>query len=141
MLRLGLAFGDEAERGGIDAVSQPIFVQGDKDKLKQVFINLVSNACEAIAEGEAVSWLIHVDGSRQTQIKVHNGGKPIPPDVLPHLTKPFFTTKSSGNGLGLASTRRIIEAHNGTLVIESTEENGTTVTVSLPLCELESSVS
>ena len=117
----------------IDAPSNPTLVQGDKDKLKQVFINLVSNACEAIAEGETVSWQIHADASDRTHIRVHNGGKPIPADVLPHLTKPFFTTKSSGNGLGLAITKRIIEAHNGTLVIESTAEQGTTVTVSLPL--------
>ncbi|MEM9217410.1 MAG: HAMP domain-containing sensor histidine kinase [Cyanobacteria bacterium P01_F01_bin.150] len=117
----------------IENTTQPIWIQGDKDKLKQVFINLVSNACEAIAEGETVSWQIYADTSSYTQIQVHNEGKPIPPDVLPHLTKPFFTTKSSGNGLGLAITKRIIEAHNGTLVIESTEETGTTVTVSLPL--------
>lgn len=116
----------------IEATSQPTLVQGDKDKLKQVFINLVSNACEAIAEGETVSWHIRTDATKRTQIWVHNGGTPIPPDVLPHLTKPFFTTKSSGNGLGLAITKRIIEAHKGTMVIESTEENGTTVTVSLP---------
>ena len=118
----------------IDKTTQPTLIQGDKDKLKQVFINLVSNACEAIQEGETVSWQIHTDTARDnTQIQVHNGGKPIPPDILPHLTKPFFTTKASGNGLGLAITKRIIEAHKGTLVIESTEEKGTTVTVSLPL--------
>lgn len=111
----------------------PVMVKGDRDKLKQVFINLVSNACEAIPAGERVRWQV-MNGSdpHRIEICVHNGGDPIPPDVLPRLTQPFFTTKSSGNGLGLAITKRIVEAHNGTLTITSTSEDGTTVTVSLP---------
>ena len=117
----------------ISAYAKPVWIQGDKDKLKQVFINLVSNACEAIDEGESVTWTISrsVD-SEAIRVVVHNGGPPIPADVLPKLTKPFFTTKSSGNGLGLAITKRIVEAHGGQLVIESAKATGTTVTVSLP---------
>ncbi|MEB3209744.1 MAG: HAMP domain-containing sensor histidine kinase, partial [Leptolyngbyaceae bacterium] len=115
------------------ATSDEVVVKGDRDKLKQVFINLVSNACEAIPSGETVSWKIECNGNpKQIQIQVHNGGEPIPPDVLPQLTKPFFTTKSSGNGLGLAITKRIVEAHDGTLSFTSTAEDGTTVTVVLP---------
>jgi len=112
---------------------EPVRVRGDRDKLKQVFINLVSNACEAIPGGETVQWHIQ-NGSdhHRIEISVHNGGNPIPADVLPRLTQPFFTTKSSGNGLGLAITKRIVEAHNGSLTIISTAESGTTVTVSLP---------
>jgi len=113
--------------------SQPVWIQGDKDKLKQVFINLISNACEAVLDGEVVSWSITLkDNHSHVQVRVHNGGDPIPPDILPKLTKPFFTTKSSGNGLGLAITKRIVEAHDGSLAIESTPQCGTTVTVCLP---------
>lgn len=112
----------------------PVMVKGDRDKLKQVFINLVSNACEAISVGETVRWhMLNGRDPHRIDVFVHNNGDPIPPDVLPRLTQPFFTTKSSGNGLGLAITKRIVEAHNGTLTITSTEEEGTTVTVSLPL--------
>lgn len=108
-------------------------VKGDRDKLKQVFINLISNACEAVPPGEVVTWQAEANGSaNHIQIRVHNGGDPIPADVLPNLTKPFFTTKSSGNGLGLAITKRIVEAHRGSLRIESSVEAGTTVTVTLP---------
>lgn len=112
----------------------PVRVSVDPDKLKQVFINLVGNACEAIAPGEVVTWQVKPElAHRQVCIPIHNGGDPIPPDVLPNLTKPFFTTKSSGNGLGLAIVKRIVEAHEGELGIESTAEMGTTVSVRLPL--------
>ncbi|MEO1347410.1 MAG: PAS domain S-box protein [Cyanobacteria bacterium J06635_15] len=106
-------------------------IKGDKDKLKQVFINLVSNACEAAPAGETITWRL-AQSNGQVNVEVHNGGEPIPPDVLPKLTQPFFTTKASGNGLGLAITRRIIEAHNGELTIQSSVDLGTTVSITLP---------
>ncbi|NJL85016.1 MAG: PAS domain S-box protein, partial [Leptolyngbyaceae cyanobacterium SM1_1_3] len=112
---------------------QPAIVLGDIDKLKQVFINLISNACEAIAAGERVTCQIEVTPRQQAIVRVHNGGEPIPLEVLPKLTQPFFTTKSSGNGLGLAITKRIIEAHRGELAIASTCAGGTTVTITFPL--------
>jgi PAS domain S-box-containing protein len=113
---------------------QPVCVLVDRDKLKQVFINLISNACEAIAVGETVSWKIEICFQQKlVYIQIYNQGEPIPPAVLANLTKPFFTTKSNGNGLGLAIVKRIVEAHRGTLLIESTAEiGGTQVTVILP---------
>lgn len=108
-------------------------VMGDRDKLKQVFINLVTNACEAIPPAETVTWTLTLTQEQQIEIKIHNGGDPIPPDVLPKLTQPFVSTKSNGNGLGLAITKRIVEAHGGHLKIQSTPEEGTTVTARLPL--------
>jgi signal transduction histidine kinase len=65
-------------------------------------------------------------------MQVHNGGDPIPADVLPKLTQPFVSTKASGTGLGLAIVKRIITAHGGELQIESTPSQGTTFTVILP---------
>lgn len=107
-------------------------VLSDRDRLKQVFINLFSNACEASPENSTVTCSITRDRCFVT-VAIHNAGDPIPSDILPKLTQPFFTTKSSGNGLGLAITRRIIEAHNGTLEFTSSEATGTVVTVRLPL--------
>ena len=106
-------------------------VHGDRDRLKQVFINLLSNACEAIAGGDTITCTLS-EAENAIQIAIHNGGDPIPPEVLPKLTQPFFTTKSSGNGLGLAITRRIVEAHKGSLSITSSADTGTTVIVQLP---------
>ncbi|MEL6247909.1 MAG: PAS domain S-box protein [Cyanobacteria bacterium J06627_15] len=118
--------------------AQPIPIAADTDKIKQVFINLFTNACEAIEAGDKVTcWIEETPTAdpitgRYITVHVHNGGPPIPPDVLPQLTQPFFTTKSSGNGLGLAITKRIIESHDGELTISSTAEAGTRVSVRLP---------
>jgi signal transduction histidine kinase len=111
-------------------------VRGDKDKLKQVFINIVRNACEAVAEADTVTWAVNnCIAPGQVYIQVHNGGDPMPPEVLQRLTEPFYTTKSSGTGLGLAIVKRIVEAHNGALSIRSTAKEGTTVSVQLSTIE------
>ena len=109
------------------------WIVGDVDKLKQVFINLVRNACEAVPPGEPVTWHIAPGPTPHSLcVTIHNGGDPIPPAVLAKLGQPFFTTKPGGNGLGLAIVKRIVEAHGGALTIESTAEAGTTVRVVLP---------
>jgi signal transduction histidine kinase len=115
--------------------SDPMWVLGDQDKLKQVLINLVCNACEAIEPGGRIVWTLNFcPRDRTVQIQIYNGGESIPPEVLSRLTKPFFTTKSTGNGLGLAIVKRIVEAHKGRLDIESSETiGGTRVSVILPL--------
>lgn len=111
-----------------------INIQGDEDKIKQVLINIVQNACEAVDAGEEVKLQVDCNNSQKfCCIQVHNGGECIPPDILPKLTQPFFSTKSSGTGLGLAITKRIVEAHNGEFLIQSNAEEGTLVTVKLPL--------
>ncbi|MBW4620460.1 MAG: PAS domain S-box protein [Cyanosarcina radialis HA8281-LM2] len=111
----------------------PIEVSADKDKLKQVVINLVTNALEAVDAGEVVTVKLQLESEdRRIYLEVHNGGAPIPSEILPKLTKPFFTTKPTGNGLGLAIVKRIVEAHGGELQIESSALAGTTVTVELP---------
>ncbi|MFB2834941.1 ATP-binding protein [Floridanema evergladense] len=114
-------------------IIQPIQVSADKDKLKQVLINLVMNAYEAINEGETIIIQVQEIENDRVFIKIHNGGSPISEDILPQLTKPFFTTKPNGNGLGLAIVKRIIEAHGGNLQIESSAITGTLVKVDLPL--------
>lgn len=113
-------------------LEQTARILGDRDRLKQVFINLLSNACEAAPSGDTVTCALAQD-NHHVIVAVHNGGEPIPPEVLPKLTQPFFTTKSTGNGLGLAITRRIVEAHDGTIHFASSKERGTTVTVRLPM--------
>ncbi len=109
----------------------PAVIQGDKDKLKQVFINLICNACEAVSENESVNWSVqHM--TKEVSIRVHNEGELIPADKIEQITKPFFTTKLTGNGLGLAIARRIVEAHGGQLEIESNLLIGTVVRIKIP---------
>lgn len=109
-------------------------VECDKDKLKQVLINLVRNAFEAVAQGDTVR--LQVDSNvnlNQVCINVHNGGEPIPPDILRKLTQPFYSTKYSGTGLGLAISKRIVEVYSGHMLIQSNAAEGTTISVRLPM--------
>ncbi|MEH2376712.1 ATP-binding protein [Nostoc sp.] len=108
-------------------------ILGDKDKLKQVFINIVRNACEAVAAGDIVKWKVDCSHINQVCINVHNGGEPISSEVLAKLSQPFFSTKPCGTGLGLAISKRIVNAHNGELLICSDLLTGTTVSVQLPV--------
>jgi signal transduction histidine kinase len=94
----------------------------------------VKNACEAAKEGEVITWrVVRCITLNTVCISIHNGGDPIPLDVLGKLGTPFFTTKPCGNGLGLAIVKQILEAHGGDLTISSAPETGTIVSVILPL--------
>jgi PAS domain S-box-containing protein len=111
-----------------------VWIAGDPDKLRQVLINLLKNACEASVPEEEITWRIDPSvNDNQVCISIHNGGTLIPCEVLSKLGTPFFTTKVSGNGLGLAIVRRIVEAHKGELLIQSESDIGTFVRIHLPL--------
>ncbi len=112
----------------------PAWVLGDVDKLKQVCFNIFANACEAVGAGEEVLCQITL-APPHVLLEVQNGGKVIDPEVLPQLTDPFYTTKPTGIGLGLALVKRIIVAHGGELRIRSAVGKGTTVTVALPFVQ------
>lgn len=111
-------------------------ILADSDRLKQVFINLFRNACEAIATGEVVTCEIATcENPAQVCIRIHNRGEPIPPEILLKLTEPFCSTKASGTGLGLAIVKQIVTAHNGDLSIQSDAIIGTVVSVRLPITD------
>jgi PAS domain S-box-containing protein len=113
-----------------------VWVLGDPDKLKQVFVNLLRNACEAIETGDTITWRIQPGTMPcQVQISVQNYGNLIPPELINQLGTPFFTTKPSGNGLGLAIVKQIIQAHQGELCITSDPDHGTIVSIQLPTLE------
>jgi PAS domain S-box-containing protein len=115
---------------------QSVWMLGDRDKLKQIFINLIRNACEAVEPGETITWRLEPGAdANQFCVSIHNNGAPIPSEVLAKLGTPFFTTKPSGNGLGLAIVRRIIEAHSGKFSIQSEVGMGTIVKIHFPLAQ------
>jgi len=110
-------------------------VQGDRNKLKQVIINLVRNAFEAIEVGETVTCHLSLDQNPEyCCVSVVNQGNPIPPEILPKLTEPFVSNKSDGTGLGLAIVKQIVINHGGSLAIESDQHTGTKISVILPKC-------
>lgn len=112
---------------------QPINILGDADKLKQIFINLLRNACEAVENGELIKWRVCYPYQDYVRISINNGGYPISSFSLSKVTQPFYSTKPDGTGLGLAIVERIVKAHGGKLSIQSNITTGTTVNVELPI--------
>ncbi|BAY99292.1 GAF sensor signal transduction histidine kinase [Tolypothrix tenuis PCC 7101] len=113
--------------------SSAVTISGDKDKLKQVFINIVRNACEAVADGDIIRWEVNTALPGEVCINVHNDGNHIPSEIICKLSQPFFSTKPEGTGLGLAITKRIVNAHGGQFCIQSQPLIGTDVSVQLPV--------
>ncbi|MBI1363245.1 MAG: HAMP domain-containing protein [Proteobacteria bacterium] len=112
----------------------PCTIMADKNKLLQALINLVKNACEAHSGTKSVLISASYD-ERTAHIRIQNGGKPIPTDVMDRLFEPFFTTKTGGTGLGLPTTKRLIEEMGGEITLESTPALGTIATITLPLAK------
>ena len=111
---------------------------GDSEKLKQVIINLVVNAIEAMKEGGTLTARVECTSERVT-LAVEDTGPGIPPDVLANVFDPFFTTKEAGTGLGLSIVRKIVDAHAGEVRIETERGAGTKVIVSVPVADRLSS--
>ena len=115
-------------------------VLADPEQLKQVLINLVQNAAEALSKGgmiklRAVESQIPLGGRMRDVliIEVEDNGTGIPPEVQKRLFDPFFTTKPSGTGLGLSIAARIVERHAGALRFQTAVNRGTTFGVVLPV--------
>lgn len=104
----------------------------EDNQLKQVFINLLKNAMEAMASGGNIHIYVSV-GKTELTVNIKDEGKGITKDTLEKIGHPFYTTKENGNGLGLVVTQRIIEAHGGAFSIESEVGRGTTAKLIFPL--------
>jgi len=101
-----------------------LLVKADPRAIEQVFVNLISNAIEAMEEhGGSLNIKLRPASAQiipaQCEIIIADTGPGIPDDVVEHIFEPFLTTKSSGTGLGLAITKRIVTAHEGNIYVES----------------------
>jgi len=111
---------------------RPLPVRGDPDRLGQVFANIVRNALQVMPDGGK----LRVTTSRAdglARVAFADTGPGFPPDSLGRVFEPYFTTKRSGLGLGLALSLRIVEAHGGTLSVANRPQGGALVIVSMPL--------
>ena len=120
-------------------------LEGEEDRLKQVFLNLIKNAVEAIPEGGVVRLVTRVvsdylvktaPGSEPCLtiiIEIIDSGPGIPADEQKKLFTPFYTTKKKGSGLGLPLSLKIIEDHGGTIKVLSEMGKSTTLQVFLPI--------
>ena len=105
---------------------------GDANQLKQAFLNIMNNAIQSMEEGGEV----RVSTFQQGQwivVRIADNGPGIPEEVMGKLFVPFFTTRKSGSGLGLAVTRRIVENHGGEIDVESEIGKGTAFEVRIPI--------
>ena len=112
-------------------------IQADPEQLKEVLVNLVVNACEAMERGGLI--LIHEEKSfaeplgKVVVIRLTDNGPGIPESIQEKVLQPFFTTKEEGTGLGLSIAARIVEQHGGWLDLTSKEGEGTTFVITLPI--------
>jgi signal transduction histidine kinase len=106
----------------------------DKDQLRQVFVNLIQNASEAISKDVAgrVELTAELVGERLVRVTIKDNGPGIPIEQQAKIFQPLFSTKVKGTGLGLAVTRGIIERHGGVIRVHSDGSCGTTFEVDLP---------
>ncbi len=110
-------------------------VRGEKERIQQVFINLATNAIEAMQPegGTLTVGLIQSEDSREAGVVFRDTGPGIPPELIPNLFEPFVTTKSSGLGLGLSICYEIAQKHGGHISAENTPGSGAAFTFWIPL--------
>jgi PAS domain S-box-containing protein len=107
------------------------YATGDVEKLKQVVLNLVVNALDAMPDKGTLRARVRCDGS-EVRIEISDTGPGVDPTILAEIFDPFFTTKAAGTGLGLAIVRKIVDQHAGRIVVDTRKGEGTTVNVILP---------
>ncbi len=109
-------------------------VFADRDRLSQVFINILLNGVQAMEQGGTLEIIVRKSGSgKQIELQFRDSGKGIKPEHLSQVFFPYFTTKNGGTGIGLAISQKIIVDHGGTVRVESEQGRGTTVFVELPV--------
>lgn len=115
----------------INGVTQSVFVYSDKNRLRQVLLNVLNNSSEAIeAKGQIELLLTAV--SQYVKLMIRDDGKGISPENFKKIGMPFYTTKPDGNGLGVATCIQIMEELKGRFQIESVYDEGTKVTLIIP---------
>ncbi len=112
-------------------------MRGDAERMRRVLVNLVGNALDALEAGNtrAPRLTIMVGenlAGTQVWVRVADNGPGIHPDVIDKIFSPFFTTKDKGTGLGLALSKKVVDAHGGTLEVASNVESGTEMVLGFP---------
>ena len=112
----------------------------DPEQLKELLVNIIVNACEAMTEGGSIVIREEVEQNRfnvpQAIVRVRDNGPGIPDSIQKKIFQPFFTTKEEGTGLGLSIASRIIKDHNGQIEVESKRGDGAIFTIRLPAREI-----
>lgn len=110
-------------------------IRCDPGQMKQVFINFLKNAIESMKDGGMIKVELHSPDEKVAVVRISDQGCGIPKEQLRLIGEPFYSTKEAGTGLGLLVSHKIIEHHEGRIVIESEMNVGTTIEVTLPTVE------
>ncbi|MFQ6108166.1 MAG: ATP-binding protein [Candidatus Aminicenantales bacterium] len=105
----------------------------DEDKIQEVMLNLMLNSISAIREKGRITIELHENRKKNLEIVFSDDGEGIKKENIPRIFDPFFTTRKRGTGLGLSICKKIIEAHNGSVDVQSVEGQGTTFLIRLPV--------
>ncbi len=108
-------------------------IRCDANQMKQVFINVIKNAIEAMPNGGSVSVNIRPEDDHHISISIMDEGMGIEKERIDRLGEPFYSTKEKGTGLGLMVCQQIIHSHRGKIIFNSKPEKGTTVMITLPV--------
>ena len=135
-----------------DFPDEPAIVEADPAQLRQVMLNLLLNALDALPDGGHIDITISSTRSpnwhEQTQsnsrkqwtlISIHDSGEGFATEILDRLFEPFSSTKETGTGLGMSICRRIVEAHGGIITASNSPQGGAVISVTLPPFDSDSS--
>jgi len=132
--RLKLTMDTEQVNFVLNSTSDKIMIKADREQLERVFINLFTNAIEAMAaKGDIIVTV--KEETRSVKIWVSDTGKGMRPEEMEKVFEPFFTTKDKGTGLGLAIVFNIVSRHSGEIFVDSEKDKGTTFYLVFPLAE------
>jgi len=133
-------FRDRLARSGVTVrreIDSDGWMQGDAEKLRRVVINLVGNALDAVESAGTPN--PHVDiaagenlAGTEVWLRIRDNGPGIDPEAIDEIFSPFYTSKAKGNGLGLAISKKVVDAHGGTIEVESALGAGTSFVLTFP---------
>jgi len=125
----------EAEQAAIRIIcdcQDNIVIDGNRDRLVQLLLNVVKNSLQAMPDGGTVRITAGID-DRQAIVKVNDSGHGISEEEMTRIFEPFFTTRARGTGLGLPLCRKIVEEHGGKITVQSVVGEGTSVSIAFPI--------
>jgi signal transduction histidine kinase len=122
-----------------DRQNTDLFIMADQERLRQVFLNLIINAMDAMPEGGSLIVTAGYAAAKDThnpkhiEARIRDTGGGMSGEAIGKIFEPFYTTHKDGLGLGLTITRNIVEQHGGSITVESAPKAGTTFIITLPI--------
>ena len=119
----------------IENLCPDMMVQCNSETMIGALMNLINNGIQAAGTGACIDVRVQQKTATEIEIIIQDNGPGMSKELLKHLEEPFFTTKSQGTGLGIAVVRAVVQAHQGEFTLRTTEGEGCTAVVSLPIME------